>query len=574
MVDAHSGFQPATLDDKHTVDYRSLFRWFRTVIGPEHSYYWLAIVYGIGISLLTLALPISVQMLIDTVANTGLVQPVVTLSLVLFGLLAVSGIFFALRAHVMELFGRRIYARLTAEIALRAVHAQVPYFLEGKRDSLFNRFFDIMILQRNVPSLLTGAFTLIFQSIIGFVVVSLYHPYLFVFTLIVVASILLIWLIWGRGAIRTAIDESYAKFDTAHQLEALAENNDYFRAENNLQAALAKTDDLTARYVQANRRHFRYSFSQVVCLLFVYAAGSALLLGIGGWLVILGQLTLGQLVAAELILSAILLGISQFGIYLSQFYEVTAAVEKLSAFFRIPLETPGGKDDPFEYTSRVEFDRVVTERRDGQKIHLTFDIPVGANVLVRQRQIPAQRAFLSMLQAYERPLNGWVRLGGQDLHDLKSSKLRSAVMVVDNPGIVECTMDGYLSLAAPSASSAQRTAALKLAGLEPTVHRLSKGTQTPILPSGWPLSPSETLRLKLAAAILRRPRVVVLTEIFDQVERSHLNPILDLLATDPDVTLIRFTDDMPRECAWADHLMDLYADRQMIEPLRGDGGFA
>ncbi len=571
MVEGQETLQGRTAFDvdHHRVQYVSLFRWFYTVLGPESSYYWMTIIYGIGISLLTLALPISVQMLIDTVANTALWQPVVVLATVLFALLLLSGLLVALRIHVMELFGRRIYSRLTAEIALRAVHAQVPYFLEGKRDSLFNRFFDIMILQTNVPSLLTGAFSLLLQSVIGFVVVSLYHPYLLIFTVFIVLSIFLIWLIWGPGAIRTAIEESYAKYDTAQVLEGLAENNDYYRNGIRLRDAMDKTNQKTAYYIVSNRRLFRYSFSQQVSFLILYAVGSALLLGIGGWLVIQGQLTLGQLVAAELILSAILLGISQSGFYLDQFYEVCAAVDKLSAFFRIPLEEEVGSKDAPKIPCRIEFDQVITERRDGERIELNFDIPAASSVIVPVSQVTAQRAFLALLQAYERPLNGWVRLGGMDLRDIEPSRLRANVMVFDRTDIVETTIDEYLSLANPDASSAAKVQALKDAGLDATVHRLSKGTKTEIVPTGWPLSPSETLRLKLAGALLRRPRVVVLTEIFDLVERRYLNPVLDNLSQDMDTTLIRFTDDEPRP--WATHSMILRGGHQTLERLDWGG---
>ncbi len=569
MADDNSAVQGRAFDHDEPVDYRSLFGWFKAVLGPESSYYWLAVIYGIAVSLLTLALPISVQMLIDTVANTGLVQPVIVLASVLFVLLFISGILVALRTHVMELFARRIYARLSAEIALRSTHAQVNYFLESKRDSQFNRFFDIMILQANVPSLLTGAFTLIFQSVIGFVLVSLYHPYFLVFTLVLVTCIFLVWLVWGRGAIRTAISESYAKFDTAANLERFAENNDFFRSEINLNVALYEANRRIAEYVRRNRSHFRYSFSQTLCLLLLYAIASALLLGIGGWLVIGGQLTLGQLVAAELILSTILLGMSQFGFYLDQFYEVCAAVEKLSAFFKIPLEDdPDGKDPPLG-APRIEFDQVVTKRPDGEPVSLALDIPAGSSVMVRNAQIPAQRAFLSLLQAYERPDSGWIRLGGQDLRDIDLAKLRAAVMVLDRTDIVDCSIDSFLDLANPNVTSAQKAEVLKVTGLHLTVHRLSKGITTPIVPSGWPLSLSETLRLKLAGALLKRPCVLVLTEIFDVVERRHLNPILNTLARDLDTTVIRFTDDEPGP--WADYTLALHTDWQRLEHVT-DGG--
>ena len=83
-----------------------LYRYFLIILRPERSFYWLAIVYGIGISLLSLATPVSVQMLINTVANIGLTTPLIVLSLTLFGLLVAAGLLQALRIHLMDLFAR------------------------------------------------------------------------------------------------------------------------------------------------------------------------------------------------------------------------------------------------------------------------------------------------------------------------------------------------------------------------------------------------------------------------------------------------------------------------------------
>ncbi|MEM6476823.1 MAG: ABC transporter ATP-binding protein, partial [Pseudomonadota bacterium] len=109
------------------------FRQFFEILRPESSFYWLAIIYGVGISLLSLATPISVQMLINTVANTALTAPLVVLSTTLFGLLLVFGLLNALRIHLMEIFSRRFYARMVAEISLISVYAQDPFFNDSSR---------------------------------------------------------------------------------------------------------------------------------------------------------------------------------------------------------------------------------------------------------------------------------------------------------------------------------------------------------------------------------------------------------------------------------------------------------
>jgi len=286
-----------------------VMHFFSLILRPERSYYGLAIVYGIGISLLSLATPISVQMLINTVAHTGLITPLVVLSFTLFGLLLIAGLLNALRLHLMDLFSRRFYARMVSEVALRSIYAVNPFFEDSGKGSLFNRYFDIIIVLKSVPNLLIGGFTIVLQTAVGMVLVSLYHPLFLAFNLVLAAALWLIWAVWGKRAMGSAIELSHRKHAAAAWLEGLGASNGFYKSERHIDEALSHTDQVTRRYIDQHRLHFRHHFSQSLWFLFIYALASAVLLGLGGWLVIQGQLTLGQLVAAELVLSVVFIGI-------------------------------------------------------------------------------------------------------------------------------------------------------------------------------------------------------------------------------------------------------------------------
>jgi ABC-type bacteriocin/lantibiotic exporter with double-glycine peptidase domain len=64
-------------------------------------------------------------MLINTVANMGLTTPLVVLSLSLFFLLLLAGGLNALRIYILDVFGRRFYARMVSEISLRTIYAPI-----------------------------------------------------------------------------------------------------------------------------------------------------------------------------------------------------------------------------------------------------------------------------------------------------------------------------------------------------------------------------------------------------------------------------------------------------------------
>ncbi|MCB6575018.1 hypothetical protein LI165_13395, partial [Phascolarctobacterium faecium] len=75
---------------------------------------------------------------INSVAHTALPAPLWTLSGVLFLLLLLVAVLSAFRVHLMALFERRVFARIVAEITIRAVHARDPFFADVRHSDLFN----------------------------------------------------------------------------------------------------------------------------------------------------------------------------------------------------------------------------------------------------------------------------------------------------------------------------------------------------------------------------------------------------------------------------------------------------
>ncbi len=516
------------------------FRIFLDILRPEANFYWLAAVYGIGISLLSLATPISVQMLINTIANTALTAPLVMLSLTLFGLLLMSVLLYALRVHLLELFARRFYARMVAEISLISVYAQDPFFGDVKKGSLFNRYFDVIYVQSLIPNLFIGGFTVILQIAVGFVLVSLYHPYFLGFTLVMIATIWLIWLPWGARALRTAVDVSHAKHTTAAWLESIGGSNGFFKSQRRIDYALDKTDDHTRDYITQRKRHFRHLYSQTLAFLVMYAAASAALLGLGGWLVIENELTLGQLVAAELVLSAAFVGVSQLGSYLGYFYDLFAAVEEISQFYDIEQEQPKGAD-PFDGPDHTILMKGVRGRARHEEVQFDLNIPSGGIIMAAASHHGVQRLFTNLLKMHVLPQGGIATLGGIDMKAIEPHHLRKNVHVLDRPSIVEMTIREYLALSCPDTAPQRMLGALETVGLAGTIATLDKGLDTPLASTGFPLSAVELQQLKLANALLERPRILVLSRLFDLLEPEPIERAVAELRAQAYSTVIYFS---------------------------------
>lgn len=508
--------------------------WLAEIVGPDRAYLRLAVVYGVAISLLSLATPISVQLLINSVAHTAQPAALWTLSGVLFLLLLLVAVLSAFRVHLMALFERRVFARVVAEVTVRAVHAQNPFFGDAKRADLFNRFFDLTVVQKAIPSLFIGGFTILLQSAVGLVITSFYHPFFLAFNGVLLLTLLLVWLIWSRGSFSSAVALSHAKHDAARWLESVGGSNGFYKSSRHLDFAMDRSEAVTAAYVDRHRRYFRYSFAQTLSCLLLYAVASAALLALGGTLILRGELSVGQLVAAELILSGVFYGIAQLGWYLDSFYDLVAASEELSLLFAIPQERPptAGGQAPRDGAVRLRDVRLGSTR---------FDLELAAGEQVVAVAEPGlDRQLALVLKRHAAIEGGLVTIGGTDLGGLDMYLLRSAVIVLDRPTIVEVTIREYLALAAPEAASEPMLDVLEQVDLADRIAQLPEGLDTPLASSGWPLSIGEVMELKLANALLSRPRVLVLSPLFDLMQPDKLARALATLRQ-AGTTVILFT---------------------------------
>ncbi|GAB2688687.1 ABC transporter transmembrane domain-containing protein [Aliiglaciecola aliphaticivorans] len=486
------------------------------LLKPESGFFWVAIAYGVAISLMTLAVPIAVQTLINSIANIGSTRSVVTLAIVLFLTLFISGILSALRMRIMEFYERKVYARLTAIISLKTIMAAHSFFEGRQNTNITQRYFDIMTLQKNIPSLMVDGFALVLQMLVGFTLVSFYHPILFAFNLVLILVMYAIWKIWGTGAKRSAIELSHAKYDSAKWLNDIAGAHEFFKSAAHVEYAGRSTDTFINNYLNKHKSHFHYTFSQVVMFLLLYASASAALLGIGGVLVVQGQLSIGQLVAAELIMSAVFFGLSRFTQYLKLYYELYGAAEKIGSTLVIPQEDVNEQADCVPTSSQLVFNKLRLSHGE-DTCFIDLKIEAGSKYFITTNKSWVQKQIIGLMKRYDKPQKGEVLLGDLSLYDFDTYELRQGINTLDRSLIVECTIEEYLRLANPRASFAEIRAALAAVELDSVVDALPNGLDSKISVLGAPLQPLEFLLLKLVAVIIEEPKVLIINQHFDAI---------------------------------------------------------
>ena len=501
------------------------------ILKPETNDLWVIAIFSIVVGLLTLTTPIAVEALVNTVAFGQYIQPVVVLALMVFVFLSFSSAMTALQTYVAEIIQRRLFVRLVDDLAFRIPRAEQDQLDRNNPAELANRFLEVVTIQKVVAKLLLDGLALILQTAVGMLVLAFYHPFLLGYDIVLLALIAFTLFVMGRGAINTAINESINKYQVLNWLQEIGRNSTAFKLNDGREFALSRADHLTMGYLEARRNHFRIVLRQIICSLIIYCLAASSLLGLGGWLVISGELSLGQLVAAELIVLLIVRSFAKLGSYMEDFYDLTAAVDKVGMLIDLQmeqhdrlLELDGEK--PIE----IEFDHVSLQV-EGFKVldDISFVVPAGRiSIFEGSPKYPASY-LVDVCMGIRHPTSGLMRYNGVDSREFRLDSIREQIGVARQIQIFRGTLDENIHLNRPQVSLRDVWEVIDIVGLLPTLHRLEAGLQLELETGGFPLTRAESMRLMIARALVGKHRLVILDCSLDTLAPQDCDDLLDKL---------------------------------------------
>lgn len=516
----------------------------RELLRPETTDIWLVVVFAFVVGILALATPIAVESLVNTVAFGRYLQPIVILALLMFCFLAFSAAVTTLQTCVVEIIQQRLFARVASDLASRLPRVSMEATEGVYLPELVNRFFDVVTVQKVSAQLLLDGVSLLLTVVIGMIVLGFYHPFLLGFDVFLLISIVFLIFVLGRGAVTSAIKESNTKYYMAGWLEDVARCPTTFRTGAGKNLSATRSDRLIHNYLVARKSHFRILLGQIIFSLGLYAVASTVLLGLGGWLVVSGELTLGQLVAAELIVAVIVGAFAKIGKHLESFYDLLASVDKLGFLFDLPNERQGGiLSSGGEQAAGVELERV-SYSRDGRRL---FD-PVTTSLEPRETLAVlgptgcGKSTLLDLLYGSRRPSSGHIRVNGRQPIDMQTDDYRSHVDLLRAGEFFQGTVAENIHIQRPGISGEQVQQALEAVGLIDVVIALPEGLETKLSSSGSPLTDGQLRLLILARSIAGQPSLMLVDGLLDGLPDSDLEPVFDaVLGPDRPWTVVAAT---------------------------------
>jgi putative ABC transport system ATP-binding protein len=482
------------------------------------------ILFALVSACLGLASPLAVESLVNVVSWGAYIQPLVVLALILLIFLGLSAILNVLQAVVVEIIQRRQFVRIVCDLSHRFPRAN-QHQLEGIYPrELANRLFDIVTIQKATSMLLIEGLSVILLSILGLVLLGFYHPFLLGFDIILVLMMTLITILLGRGGIDTSIEQSRAKYATFHWMQDLIDTPSAFRINGGESLGIERASRLASSYVNARKIHFRILIRQIAFAEGLRAVALTILLGLGGFLVVQGELTLGQLVASELVVATVVGAFAKAGKSIESFYDLMAGIDKVGHL--VDLAT-----DPVEPIA-MDLDAPLTIGWQRLDLHLgtqhlvlePYLVPAGTmlGIVTRRHMSLLSRTLSGLLE----PHSGMVEVDGVCITRLSMGRQQGQIVgFASKPDIFHGSIADNIDLGRNCVGRARVREVLHQIGMWTEVARMKDGINTFVQTNGHPLSPLQQSKLMIARAIASKPRVLVVEGLLDTMpdrDQQHL----------------------------------------------------
>ena len=495
----------------------------------------LTILTSIGFSL---ALPLLIRALINDGVATGNMRVVAELGVAIIIVSALSAGSAYLRGVTTQWVGESVSYALRNRLFRHLAGLSFSFYDTAQSGQLLSILTEDI---RNIRRFYSPALRMLVQTailIVGSAIIMFTLDWKLALIAVIMVPLLLTVTLFFGGRVRPRYLRTQRQFGEA--MSVVQEN----LAGTRLVRAFGREKYEEAKFIAAGETLFarqidaaRLSTLANANMPFITGVGTVLIVALGAWQVINGQLQVGTLLAFYLYLQQLTDPIRQIGPIMNNVALALASTERIYELLaRKPrITTPAEPFTPAAVRGDVSIEGVsFAYARGGRKVlhDVTIDAPAGTIIGLVGATGSGKSSIVQLLARFYDTTDGRVLIDGVDVRQWDLPTLRANVgFVLQETFLFSDSIRDNIAYGRPEATLDEVIAAAKAAQAHSFISRLPEGYDTVLGERGVNLSGGQKQRLSIARALLLDPRILVLDEATSSVDMETEREIQGALAT-------------------------------------------
>lgn len=521
-------------------------------LGEHRGILSVVVVLSLFGALAQLAQPLLVAQVIGRVQSGELFGNLVWL---LVGLVAVAAAISAIQHYLLQRTGTAVVRSARRNLAQHLLRLPIREYDTRRTGDLVSRVGSdttllYAVITQGLVDSVGGAFILV-GALIAMLILD---PVLLGATvLVVLVAVVLVVLVSGKMRVASRVQQ-----ERVGDLAASVERS--LSAIRTIRANTAEEREAATIVADADRAYdagvqvAKYSALVVPVAMVALQVSMLVVLGLGGFRVASGQISIANLVAFIMFLFLLVspLGLA-FGA-ISSVNQALGALGRITEVLQLPAETDndaaiaaalGANDATGERNAAALAFESVSFGYDADRdvLHqVSFALPAGKRLALVGPSGAGKSTSLALIERFYDPTDGAIRLFGVDIRSIDRRTLRSRIGYVEQEApVLAGTLRDNLLLAAPHASDADCERVLRSVNLGTVLDRDPRGLDASVGEDGVMLSGGERQRLAIARALLQAPDVLLLdesTSSLDGVNEQLMRDAIDAVSAERTLVVI------------------------------------
>jgi len=522
----------------------------------------VVIILSIFGSAATLGQPLVVSQVITRVTNGEIFGPLVW---ALIALVVVSAFISGFQHYLLQRTGEGVVLSSRRTLVRRMLHLPISEFDTRRTGDLVSRVGSDTTLLRAVLTqglvdAIGGALTFA-GALVAMIIID---PILLGLTLLVIFVAIVVVVTLSRR-IRVASRKAQDQVgELAAAVERAISSVRTVRAANATDREIAEVDLAAKGAWQMGVKVAKISALVVPVSFIAMQVAFLTVLGVGGYRVAAGAITVAQLVSFILFLFMMIMPLGQAFGAISSTNSALGALGRIQEIIALPIEGENDRDiaplnpksdEPRTILTRAKnaltFSKVSFSYGSVEPVetkspvildHVSFTVPHGQRTALVGPSGSGKSTILNLIERFYDPTAGVIKLGSVDIRELDREALRSQIGYVEQDApVLAGTIAENLRLAKPDATDDECLAVLNDVNLSRVVKRNPLGINALVGENGIMLSGGERQRLAIARALLAAPPILLLdesTSSLDGKNEQMMREAIDKVAADRTLLII------------------------------------